>query len=469
MPNYINKDDVQFLLKSSKKKTISIELIETDKMEGWAKNATPSQQQWIKANNFTAKDGEVITFSNEQGEMDLVLVGVSDEGINPWFFSGVVGKLPDGTYKIATELNELEACSAAFGWAMGHYQFDQYLKDKNDKAAFLIVPNTCDYAHVSALVNGTYLARDLVNVPTCDMGPTELEEVARKLSKTYSAKIKTIVGDDLLKKGFETIHTVGRAAEKEPRLIDMTWGHKDAPKVTLVGKGVCFDTGGLDIKPSGAMLTMKKDMGGAAHVLGLGQMIMALNLNIRLRILIPAVENNISSNAFRPGDIIKSYEGTTIEVGNTDAEGRLVLCDALALASEENPDLILDFATLTGAARVAMGPDVPPYFTDDANLSTALQSLSEIENDPLWPMPLYQPYKKLLNSSIADINNVATTGFGGAITAALFLKHFVGKDITWAHFDVYAWNTGNRPGKPKGGEAMGLRTVFRYLKEKYQS
>ncbi|MDG1438450.1 MAG: leucyl aminopeptidase family protein, partial [Emcibacteraceae bacterium] len=355
MPNYINNGDVPSLLKLSKKNAISIELVKTAEIENWLKTATSAMQEWVKAHKFTAKDGEVITFSNTDGKMDHVLVGIGEDGMTPWFFSGVAGKLPDGTYKIATELNDQDACSAAFGWAMAHYQFDQYLKDKNKKSACLIVPNNCDYDHVAAIVNGTSLTRDLVNIPTCDMGPTELEGVANELAKIFSAKIKTIVGNDLLKQGFETIHTVGRAAEKEPRLIDMTWGHKNAPKVTLVGKGVCFDTGGLDIKPSGAMLTMKKDMGGAAHVLGLGQMIMASELNIRLRILIPAVENNISSNAFRPGDIIKSYEGTTIEVGNTDAEGRLVLCDALALASEEEPDLILDFATLTGAARVAMG------------------------------------------------------------------------------------------------------------------
>ncbi|MBT6330964.1 MAG: leucyl aminopeptidase family protein, partial [Kordiimonadaceae bacterium] len=274
-------------------------------------------------------------------------------------------------------------------------------------------------------------------------------------------------GQELLKKGYNTIHTVGRAAEKEPRLIDMIWGNEKSPKVTLVGKGVCFDTGGLDIKPSGSMLIMKKDMGGAAHVLGLGQMIMESGLDIRLRILIPAVENNIAGNAFRPGDIIKSYKGTTIEVGNTDAEGRLVLCDALALASEENPDLMMDFATLTGAARVAMGTDVPPYFTDDKNLSDGLMKHSTLEHDPLWPMPLYAPYKKLLASPIADINNVGSTGFGGAITAALFLKDFVGPDIPWVHLDVYAWNVSARPGRPKGGEAMGLRASFDYLSGKY--
>jgi len=306
-------------------------------------------------------------------------------------------------------------------------------------------------------------------MPTCDLGPNELEEVAADLAKAFDATISVTTGDDLLTKNLNTIHAVGRAAEKEPRLIDVTWGDEKHAKVTLVGKGVCFDTGGLDIKPSGAMLTMKKDMGGAAHVLGLGQMIMESGLKIRLRILIPAVENNIAGNAFRPGDIITSYEGTTIEVGNTDAEGRLVLCDALALANEEKPDLIIDFATLTGAARVALGADVPPFFTDDEQLNIDLPKYSLAEHDPLWPLPLYAPYKKLLNSTVADLNNVASSGFGGAITAALFLKHFVGNNIPWIHFDVYAWNATTRPGRPKGGEAMGIRAIFEYLTNKYKA
>nr|WP_276515141.1 leucyl aminopeptidase family protein [Pseudemcibacter aquimaris] len=350
---------------------------------------------------------------------------------------------------------------------MGHYKFDQYLKEKNDKCAVLIAPENCNFDHISAIINGTNLTRDLVNIPTCDMGPTELADASQELAKEYGAACDITVGDDLLEKGYETIHTVGRAAEKEPRLIDITWGDENDPKITLIGKGVCFDTGGLDIKPSSAMLTMKKDMGGAAHVLGLAQMIMEVGLKIRLRVLIPAVENNISANAFRPGDIIKSYEGTTIEVGNTDAEGRLVLCDAIALASEENPELMIDFATLTGAARVAMGVDVPPYFTDDEELNSKLLEIQHDHHDPLWPLPLYTPYRKMLSSSIADINNVGSSGFGGAITAALFLKHFVGKDIPWIHFDVYAWNASDRPGKPKGGEAMGIRAVFAYLSERF--
>ena len=399
--------------------------------------------------------------------MDFIDAGPGSEDDSPWMFSKIATSLPEGSYHFASPLNGRDANLAAFGWAMAHYKYDYYLKEKKRSYAILSVSDNCNLPKVNRWIRGTNLARDLVNTPTCDMGPSELAEVAENLAKQFKANIEITCGEDLLTKGYNTIHTVGRAAEKAPRLIDIKWGNEDAPKVTLVGKGVCFDTGGLDIKPSGSMLIMKKDMGGAAHVLGLGQMIMESGLDIRLRILIPAVENNISGNAFRPGDIIKSYKGTTIEIGNTDAEGRLVLCDALALASEEQPDLIMDFATLTGAARVALGTDVPPYFTDDETLSSDLLKLSENEHDPLWPLPLYMPYKKLLNSTIADINNIGSTGFGGAITAALFLKGFVDKKIPWVHFDVYAWNASATPGKPKGGEAMGIRTAFEYLSQKY--
>lgn len=467
MHNFINTDNVKSLIKASRKKTIPITLIELSDVDTWVKKLSNDKKNWIKTNKFKAAHGEHIIFNGSDGNIEMVVAGLGNEEIDPWLISNIAKALPDGTYKIENQLSDRNADLVAFGWAMAHYKYDHYLKEKSTKSAILMVAENCDFNKVNSVVKGTTLTRDLVNAPTSDMGPTELGAVSKNLAKEFNAKIKIITGDALLKKGFETIHTVGRAAEKEPRLIDITWGKKNAPKITLVGKGVCFDTGGLDIKPSSAMLTMKKDMGGAAHVLGLGQMIMESGLNIRLRILIPAVENNIAGNAFRPGDIIKSYEGTTIEVGNTDAEGRLVLCDALALASEEKPDLIMDFATLTGAARVAMGTDVAPFFTDDETLISELPKYAKSEHDPLWQLPLYTPYKKLLASYIADINNVASSGLGGAITAALFLKHFVGKDIPWVHFDISAWNMSDRPGRPKGGEAMGLRAVFEYLLDRY--
>ena len=467
MFNYISRDPIPCLSVEVQKNTVPISLVSTDDLEEWLADLSNADKLWINRNKFKAAKGTVLIFSNGSGEIDKVIAGTGAGDMSPWDYADIATSLPDGSYKFETQLDDLQSSHATFGWAMAHYKFDLYLKEKMDKTAVLNVPDNCDVDEVSRLVRGTTLARDLVNTPTCDMGPPELADVSEKLANEFGASINITVGDNLLKEGFNAIHTVGRAAEKEPRLIDLTWGDKNAPKVTLVGKGVCFDTGGLDIKPSNAMLTMKKDMGGAAHVLALGQMILESGINIRLRILIPAVENNIAGNAFRPGDIIKSYKGTTIEVGNTDAEGRLVLCDALALASEEKPDILLDFATLTGAARVALGPDIPPYFTDDDALSDELLAISKEEFDPLWPLPLYAPYKKMLSSSIADTNNIASTGFGGAITAALFLKEFVDDDISWTHFDVYAWNASECPGRPKGGEAMGIRSVYRFLVNKF--
>lgn len=467
MPKYIHTGKISSLIKASEKKSTPIELVYKSDLDKWEKSISKEQKQWVKINNFVAAHGSHIIFTNEKGSIDFVAFGIDADELDPWTFSTLALSLPNGLYSIKTDLDDLDADHAAYGWAMADYKFDRYLKDKKNRSVNLIVPKNSNFEYVCSMVRGTSLTRDLVNTPTCDMGPPELSDAAKELANAYNAKISVTVGEELLDNGFETIHTVGRAAEKEPRLIDISWGNKSSSKITLVGKGVCFDTGGLDIKPSNAMLIMKKDMGGAAHVLGLGQMIMESGLDVNLRILIPAVENNIAGNAFRPGDIIKSYKGTTIEVGNTDAEGRLVLCDALTLACEENPEIILDFATLTGAARVAMGADIPPYFTDDNDLHQGLQQHMKKEHDPLWQLPLYTPYRKLLSSSIADINNVASSGFGGAITAALYLKHFVDDHISWAHFDVYAWNASDRPGRPKGGEAMGLRAVMAYLRDKY--
>jgi leucyl aminopeptidase len=465
---HFKTDDSQVLASSKDKNAIPIWLVSTNQFEEWEEELSKIQKKWVDVNKFKASRNETLLFSNADGKVAAVAVGLGSEEIDPWIISKCAEVVPNGTYFISNKLSEHQANIAAFGWAMAHYKYDHYLAKKNQKLAVLVVAENCALSYVNSLVRGTAFTRDLVNTPTCDMGPDKLEVEARQLAKYFDAKISVIKGSDLLKRNLNSIHTVGRAAEIEPRLIDIIWGDKKAPKVTLIGKGVCFDTGGLDIKPSSAMLIMKKDMGGAAHVLGLGQMIMEAGLNIRLRILIPAVENNIAGNAFRPGDIIKSYHGTTIEVGNTDAEGRLVLCDALSLASEEKPDLILDFATLTGAARVALGADIPPYFTDDENMKIQLAEQSKKHHDPLWPLPLYLPYKEHLLSDIADLNNVSPGGFGGAITAALFLQHFVSKNIPWTHFDVSAWNQNARPGRPKGGEAMGLRAVFGFLSQKYK-
>ena len=349
MFNYINRGPIPSLKSGSSKKTIPIILVANEDLKKWQQSLSNNQQSWLKLNDFNATSGEILLFIANNGAVDFVAAGMGENNsstieqdpIEPWLFSKIAKSVPKGTYQISNILNDRDANSAAFGWAMAHYKFSVYLKETKQKLSILTVPKNCDINFVSHMVRGSTLCRDLVNTPTCHMGPDDLGEVSKSLAREFKAKITIITGAALLKAGFNTIHTVGRAAEKEPRLIDITWGNQKAPKITLVGKGVCFDTGGLDIKPSNSMLNMKKDMGGAAHVLGLGQMIMEAGLNVRLRILIPAVENNISANAFRPGDIIKSYHGTTIEIGNTDAEGRLVLCDALALASEENPDLLI--------------------------------------------------------------------------------------------------------------------------------
>ena len=330
--------------------------------------------------------------------------------------------------------------------------------------AKLVVPKNADPLLAESLADAVHLVRDLINTPANDMGPSGLAAAARKVARAHGAKVSVTIGDALLKKNYPLVHAVGRASSDAPRLIDLRWGGK-GPKVTLVGKGVCFDSGGLDLKPASGMLLMKKDMGGGAHVLGLADMIMGAKLPLRLRVLVPAVENAVSGDAFRPLDVLKTRKGLTVEVGNTDAEGRLVLGDALSEAARENPDLIVDFATLTGAARVALGTEVPAFFTDRDSLADALMRHAARESDPLWRLPLHKPYRRLLDSKVADLNNVSSGSFGGAITAALFLAEFVGSEAPWVHFDLMAWNLSDRPGRPQGGEAMGLRAVYGVVAE----
>jgi leucyl aminopeptidase len=335
--------------------------------------------------------------------------------------------------------------------------------------AQLVLPKEVDHSPIENIVESIYLVRTLINVPTDDMGPSELAAAAAQLAKKYKAMFKQIIGKELLKNNYASIYTVGRGSDDAPRLLDLRWGNKKHPKVTLVGKGVCFDTGGLDIKPASAMLLMKKDMGGAAHVLGLARMIMEAKLPICLRVLIPAVENAVDGNAYRPGDIITSRKGITIEVGNTDAEGRVVLADALTEAVSEKPDLLIDIATLTGAARVALGTELPAVFSNQDKIVEELTIHAKLVQDPIWRLPLFALYRDSLNSSIADINNNASDSYGGAITAGLFLKEFVPDDISWLHFDLMAWNLKTRAGRPQGGEAMALRALFSYLTERFGS
>ena len=424
---------------------------------------SPSSVAWASANGFSGEAGRTLIVPGEDGALAGALFGTGD-GEGALAVGALARALPEGDWHFAAE--PAWPNLAAIALALGGYVFTRYGK-KPGKALRFALPAGADAAHVRRIADGVFLARDLVNTPTSDMGPDELEKAARTLAAAHKAEVSVIKGDDLLKQNFPMIHAVGRASTGAPRLIDMIWGSPDAPKVTLVGKGVCFDTGGLDIKPSSGMLLMKKDMGGAANVLGLASMIMAAGLKVRLRVLIPAVENSIAGNAFRPGDVLTSRKGITVEIGNTDAEGRLVLADALALADDERPALLVDMATLTGAARVALGPDLPPFYTGDESLAAELTAASVAVEDPLWRMPLWRPYDAKLSSKIADINNVTTDGFAGSITAALFLRRFVEKTVSWAHFDIFAWNPTDRPYGVAGGEAQGIRTLEWIIARRY--
>lgn len=414
-----------------------------------------------KANNFNGEAGGFI--ANEDG----VLYGIGD-GHDPLVFAGAAEKLPGGMYKFAEAMGANDAALAAAAWAFGGYRFDRYKKQKPADAT-LIVPETIDFDAIESAAISNYLVRDLVNTPAGDMTPAALEEEARDLAKAFSASMTVIVGDDLLDKNFPMVHAVGRAADIAPRLIDIVWGDASAPKLTLVGKGVCFDSGGLNIKGGAGMALMKKDMGGSAHVLGLARMIMTAGLNVRLRVLVPAVENAISGNAFRPGDVLQSRKGITVEIGNTDAEGRLILGDALALGGEEKPDLMISMATLTGAARVAVGPDLAPFYTDGEPLAEALSGAANETRDPVWRLPLWPAYEANLNSSIADVNHIAGGSFAGSVIAALFLKKFVPDSTRWLHFDIYAWRPKAAPGRPIGAEVQAIRALFALLQKRYRA
>ena len=400
----------------------------------------------------------------ESGQIDGVVFGTGDQGPDErLIFGKLAASLPEGNWYFANPPAEPEL--AALGFLLGGYRFGRYKKVK-ERMVMLASPEGADAERITHLAQSVFLARDLINTPANDMGPAAMETAARAIATAGKAKVKVIKGT-ALQRGFPMIHAVGRAASEEPRLIDMSWGPKSAPKVTLIGKGVTFDTGGLDIKPSSSMLLMKKDMGGAANVLALARLIMRSGLKVRLRVLIPAVENAISATAFRPGDILVSRSGLTVEIGNTDAEGRLILADALTLATEEDPDLLIDMATLTGAARVALGPDLPPFFTDDESFAADIASASVAVADPVWRLPMWAPYERKLASKTADTNNVTTDGFAGAVTAALFLKKFAASARSWVHFDIFGWNPVEKAHSPVGGEAQAIRAIFRVLEKRF--
>lgn len=418
------------------------------------------------ASGFKPDAGSFLILPDANGGIAGCLFGLGkhdDKNADPLLPGKLANVLPEGDWKFAEAPKDTRLAVLAF--ALSSYRFTKY-RENRKKQPRLALPANVDAKEIQRIAEGISLARDLVNTPANDLGPVELEAAIRALAKKHGAKVSSVVGKDLLKKNFPLIYAVGQGSERAPRLVEFTWGKPSHPKITLVGKGVCFDTGGLDIKPDSAMLLMKKDMGGAAASLALAHMIMDAKLKVRLRVIVPAVENSISGIAFRPGDVFKSRKGITVEIGNTDAEGRLVLADALALADEEKPELVIDFATLTGAARVALGPEIPPAFTHDDALWNALAKHSVRERDPLWRLPLWQPYMEMLSSKIADTNNVGG-GHAGAITAALFLSKFVERAKSWMHLDIFAWNPKERPGRPEGGEAHSVRALYALLTERY--
>ncbi len=432
--------------------------------EGDSAGLSDRARAWMMATDYKAKAGAVLLVPDADGDVESAIIALGAEPEDA-LYAGELGKaLPEGDWHF--ESMPAHADLGTLGAVLGGYAFTAYGK-KPSRRIGLACPAGTDRDEIERIAQGCALARDLINTPTNDMGPEALERVVRQLGEKYGAAVQAITGDALLDRNFPMIHAVGRASAEAPRLLDLTWGEENAPKVTLVGKGVCFDTGGLDIKPAASMLLMKKDMGGAANVIGLASMIMAAKLPVRLRVLIPAVENSISADAFRPSDILPSRKGITVEIGNTDAEGRLVLADALALADEEEPQMLIDMATLTGAARVALGPELPPFFTDDEALAADLADASARTADPLWRLPLYAPYAERLSSKVADTNNVTTDGFAGAITAALFLQKFVERTESWAHFDIYGWTKFAKPWAPVGGEAMGIRAIDRVLRQRF--
>jgi leucyl aminopeptidase len=462
-----NSSEVKVIPKFADKSddAIPITILSRKKLKVWLADQPDQVQSWVKANGFIGALGSILHLPDTDGNLTAVLFGWGDSQSRRrgrFHFAKAAKTLPAGIYFINAGLSVTAAEEAALGWLLQSYRFDRYRVNPEQKA-HLIAPDNIDTAKVEAIAAAEFLTRDLINTPASDMGPIALEAAFHALGKAHNAKTSAIIGNDLLKQNFPMIHAVGRASDQQPRLLELNWGNDSDPTVTLVGKGVCFDTGGLNIKPGASMGLMKKDMGGAATVMGLAQIIMTLKLSVRLRVLVPAVENSISAGAFRPGDILTSRKGLTVEINNTDAEGRLVLADALALADEEAPDYLICMATLTGAARVALGPDLAPYYTDDDSLSHALGRSGRKVADPLWRMPFWEPYEDTIEPGIADLDNAPSGGFGGSITAALFLRRFVEKSASFVHFDIYGWNPKSAPARPKGGAFLGARAIFEML------
>jgi len=448
---------------------IPVVVLTKDRLPAWLAAAPERERNWLTATGFGADQGKLTLVPGDNGQLARVMVGLGGDSTDAggmWALAGLPEALPEGSYRLESVPDSADPTHLALGWALATYAFTRY-RAKKGTAAALVWPEGADRGRVERLAAAIFLARDLANTPAGDLGPAELAVEAVRVAKAAGARHRVIVGDELLAEDYPTIHAVGRAAAQAPRLVDIVWGEATAPRVTLVGKGVCFDTGGLDLKTASGMRLMKKDMAGAAIVLGLAQAIMDAGLPVRLRVLLPLVENAVSGNAVHPMDIVRTRKGLTVEIGNTDAEGRLILCDALAEAATEKPALLVDMATLTGAARVALGPELGALFCNDDTLAEGLLAAATAEDDPLWRMPLWRPYRKMIDSKIADLNNVSESPHAGAVTAALYLQEFVEPDIPWAHLDVMAWNPQSRPGRPEGAEATALRALYAHIAQTF--
>ncbi len=454
-------------LARSAKNAIKLHAVKTADLKRWLARRTRRERSWLGSAGFTAKEGELVLVPNASGGIASAVLGLGKGG-DPLALAAFSENLPDGAYALGDVPDEVGGAHAALAWLLGTYKFARYRKFARN-APKLVLPDGIDGEEVSRIAEGVFLARDLVNTPSNDMGPEELAVAARDLARRHGAKFSIVTGDALLKQIYPLIHAVGRASVRAPRLIDFTWGRPGAPKVTLVGKGVCFDSGGLDLKGAANMLAMKKDMGGGAVVLGIAHMVMGAKLDLRLRVLVPAVENSVSGNAYRPGDVFPSRKGLTVEIGNTDAEGRLVLADALAEADSESPELLIDVATLTGAARSATGMELPPFFTDDETLAADLMAHGTAVHDPLWRLPLWRGYEAAIASPVADLTNSPHYALAGAITAALFLNRFVERAKSWVHLDIPAWTDRPRPGRHSGAEANTARALYSLLAARYPS
>ena len=444
-------------------------LVTVDKahLAGWKAGLPAATQAWLDAHGFQAAPGAPLALPGADGRPAAFVAGIADAA-DPLALSHLPSLLPVGTYRLdPASPAPVAADQALLAWGLGAYRFDRDLKPARAPARLVLEDAGAETSEAYALLKACTLVRDLVNTPTEHMGPEQLEAAAFRVAQAHGAQARSVVGEQLLAQNFPAIHAVGRASHRAPRLVELTWGDETHPRLALVGKGVCFDTGGLDIKPADGMRNMKKDMGGAAHALALAQLVMARRLPVRLQLLLPLVENAIGPDAFRPGEVIATRQGLSIEIDNTDAEGRVVLCDALAYASESKPGLLLDFATLTGAARIALGPDLPALYANDEALAADWLAAGERQRDPLWRMPLWRPYLSYLKSNVADLANAGASRMAGSITAALYLERFVPEGQAWGHVDVYSWNDTDRPGKPAGGEAQGLRASWAMLSQRF--